>query len=80
MVFSDPPYEADIPALARQVLNSAALKPGGLLICQHPDRLHLPEYAGFVREERRYGSNSLTVYTRESADTPDAGRDTISDT
>ncbi|THF86635.1 methyltransferase domain-containing protein [Deinococcus sp. KSM4-11] len=82
VVFSDPPYEADIPALARQVLGSAALKPGGLLVCQHPDRLHLPEHAGFVREERRYGSNSLTLYFRDVTTdvSQDGARDTIKDT
>ncbi|WP_309572421.1 RsmD family RNA methyltransferase [Deinococcus sp.] len=85
VVFSDPPYEADIPALARQVLNSPSLGATGLLICQHPDRLHLPDHVGFEREERRYGSNSLTVYTRSVPDDDapgddapqDAGRDTI---
>ncbi|GHF50858.1 16S rRNA (guanine(966)-N(2))-methyltransferase RsmD [Deinococcus metalli] len=78
VVFSDPPYEADIPALARQVLRSGVLKSSGLLICQHPDRLHLPEHAGFELEERRYGSNTLTVYQRSAGDDPEgAGRDTI---
>ncbi|AWT36852.1 N-6 DNA methylase [Deinococcus arenae] len=75
VVFSDPPYEADIPKLTAQILASGVLAPGGLLVCQHPDRLHLPGHAGFTREEREYGSNTLTLYWQgeePQADTPDA--------
>ena len=68
LVFSDPPYEADIPALSARLLGSGLLKPGGLLICQHPARLSLPEGAGFAREVRGYGSNTLTLYRREAPD------------
>lgn len=70
IIFSDPPYEADIPKLARAVLSSGTLRPGGLLICQHPVQVTLPEADGFEREERRYGSNVLTLYWREE-DTED---------
>lgn len=69
LVFSDPPYEADIPALTLRVLGSGVLGPGGLLICQHPDRLRLPDVPGYGREVREYGSNSLSLYTRS----PDPG-------
>ena len=75
VVFSDPPYEADIPKLTAQILASGVLAPGGLLVCQHPDRLHLPGHAGFTREEREYGSNTLTLYWQgeePQVDTPDA--------
>ncbi len=65
VVFSDPPYEADIPALTAKILASGILKPGGLLVCQHPDRVTLPEADGYTREVREYGSNSLTLYSRE---------------
>lgn len=67
LVFSDPPYEADIPALTAQLLGSDVVAVGGYLICQHPDRLRLPEHPGYVREVREYGSNSLTLYRREAA-------------
>lgn len=67
IVFSDPPYEADIPALTAQLLGSDVVAAGGLLICQHPDRLTLPEHPGFAREVREYGSNSLTLYQRMAA-------------
>ena len=70
IVFSDPPYQADLPALTTQLLGSDVVAAGGLLICQHPDRLSLPEHPGYSREVREYGSNSLTLYQREAqADT-----------
>lgn len=64
IVFSDPPYQANIPALTAQLLGSAVVAAGGLLICQHPDRVSLPEHPGYEREVREYGSNSLTLYWR----------------
>lgn len=67
IVFSDPPYEADIPALTAQLLSSDIVAAGGLLICQHPDRLELPEHPGYSHEVREYGSNSLTLYHRQAA-------------
>ncbi len=66
IVFSDPPYEADIPALAVQLLGSNIVAQGGLLICQHPDRVHLPQQEGYELEERTYGSNSLSLYLKAS--------------
>ena len=65
IVFSDPPYEQDIPGLTAKLLASNAVTVGGLLICQHPDRLHLPDAPGWEREERVYGSNTLTLYWRD---------------
>ena len=62
VVFSDPPYEADMPSLTRSLFRAGVVKPGGLLVCQHPDRVTLPEAAGYGREVREYGSNSLTLY------------------
>ena len=70
VVFSDPPYEADMPSLTRSLFRSGVVKPGGLLVCQHPDRVTLPEAAGYGREVREYGSNSLTLYWR-AAPLPD---------
>lgn len=66
LVFSDPPYEADIPALTGRLLASDLLRAGGLLICQHPDRVKLPGAPGFEQEVREYGSNTLTLYRRET--------------
>ncbi|GMA13965.1 methyltransferase domain-containing protein [Deinococcus metallilatus] len=66
VVFSDPPYVQDIPRLAGRLLASSVVVPGGLLVCQHPDRLHLPDVPGYEREERVYGSNTLTLYVRDN--------------
>lgn len=63
IVFSDPPYEQDIPLLTAQILGSAMLAPGGMLIAQHEKRLTPPDVPGFGRETRHYGSNSLSIYT-----------------
>lgn len=69
VVFSDPPYAQDIPRLAASLLKGQIVAPGGLLICQHPDRwervaLNLPDHPAFDREQRDYGSNILTIYER----------------
>ncbi|MFC4426628.1 RsmD family RNA methyltransferase [Deinococcus navajonensis] len=77
LVFSDPPYEADIPAVTLKLLGSGVVRPGGLLICQHPDRLQLPAHPGHDLEVREYGSNTLSLYER-LADAPEgAGEDKV---
>lgn len=64
LVFSDPPYDVDIPAVTLKLLASGVVRPGGLLICQHPDRVRLPEHPAFDLEVRKYGSNVLSLYHR----------------
>lgn len=73
IIFSDPPYQADIPAVARAVLSSGAVRPGGVVICQHPTQVTLPEHPGYLRDVRRQGSNVLTFYWRDavSGDEPE---------
>ncbi|MCY1701663.1 RsmD family RNA methyltransferase [Deinococcus sp. SL84] len=66
IVFSDPPYEQDIPLLTEQILGSTLLAPGGMLIAQHDKRVSPPDVPGFERETRHYGSNSLSIYTAAS--------------
>jgi 16S rRNA (guanine966-N2)-methyltransferase len=73
VVFSDPPYVEDIPRLTKKLLASGVLTPGGLLVCQHPDRVHLADAPGFEREERRYGSNTLTLYVHAEPGDPEGG-------
>ncbi|RTR27529.1 RsmD family RNA methyltransferase [Deinococcus radiophilus] len=67
IVFSDPPYEQDIPALIEQILQSTALAPGGLLIAQHERRVKPPQVPGFDLDTRYYGSNALSLYTRSES-------------
>lgn len=63
IIFSDPPYEQDIPVLTAKILQAGTLAEGGMLIAQHDKRLAPPEVPGFERETRHYGSNSLSIYT-----------------
>lgn len=64
LIFSDPPYEADIPTLTRRLLDGDHLNENGLLICQHPDRLSLPPHPAYTLEVREYGSNTLSIYEK----------------
>ncbi|WP_291427068.1 RsmD family RNA methyltransferase [Deinococcus sp.] len=64
LVFSDPPYEADIPKLTALLIHADLLRPGGLLICQHPTQVTLGAFPGYELETRKYGSNVLSLYTR----------------
>lgn len=73
VVFSDPPYAQDIPALTRRLLASGVVAPGGLLVCQHPVQVRLEDAPGWTREERVYGSNILTLYGRPDSDEAGAG-------
>ncbi|GGI80516.1 RsmD family RNA methyltransferase [Deinococcus wulumuqiensis] len=72
IIFSDPPYQADIPGVARAVLDSGAVRPGGVVICQHPTQVSLPEHAGYTRDVRRQGSNVLTFYWRDGSESAGA--------
>lgn len=67
VVFSDPPYVQDIGRLTARLLASGVIAPAGVLVCQHPGQLRLPPHPDYGREERVYGSNVLTLYTRPVA-------------
>lgn len=64
IVFSDPPYEQDIPATILAVLHTEKVAAGGMLIAQHDKRVTPPEVEGWALEVRRMGSNCLSIYTR----------------
>jgi 16S rRNA (guanine966-N2)-methyltransferase len=64
LVFSDPPYDQNIPAFTARVLASELVLPGGMLMAQHIVQIHLPEAEGYQLERRVYGSNALSLYTR----------------
>lgn len=63
IVFADPPYAQDIPALTQKVLSSPAMGKGTLFIVQHPSQLRLDPPLGYAAERRAYGSNVLTLIT-----------------
>ncbi|HQC36164.1 MAG TPA: RsmD family RNA methyltransferase, partial [Bacillota bacterium] len=65
--FIDPPY-ADgyiVPAL-EEIRSSGNLKPGGLVICEHSPKEHLPEFIeGYqLLKTRTYGASSVSVYEK----------------
>nr|WP_221277138.1 RsmD family RNA methyltransferase [Deinobacterium chartae] len=64
VIFVDPPYPQDIPALAAAALDAGLLAPGGVLIVQHPVQLHLEAREGLDLERREYGSNAISLYWR----------------
>lgn len=68
LVFSDPPYQDRMPQLTVRLLASGVVRPGGLLICQHPTQVTLPEAAGYHLEVRPYGSNVLSLYQKATLD------------
>ncbi|AZI42219.1 N-6 DNA methylase [Deinococcus psychrotolerans] len=67
IIFADPPYAQDVPKLARQILGSPLMGEDSLLIVQHPSQTRFDEMEGFAAERRTYGSNVLTLYTRQPA-------------
>ncbi len=70
VVFIDPPYAQDIPKYAGLALSKGLLEADGVVIVQHPDKLHLEPVGGYTLERRVYGSNALTLYWLEADETP----------
>lgn len=66
VIFIDPPYAQDIPKYAQLTLSRGLLEPSGVVIVQHPDKLHLEAVAGYALERRVYGSNALSLYWADS--------------
>lgn len=65
IVFIDPPFQHDLTEYAQVALQRGLLEAGGVLIVQHPDKLHLHEQAGYTLERREYGSNALSLHWLE---------------
>lgn len=79
IVFSDPPYDADIPKLTQKLLASGVVREGGLLISQHSDQLDLTAQEGYALEAREYGSNTLSLYWREAPEAAEPSGDSNSE-
>lgn len=61
-IFADPPYDiGQLPQLAELVLSNNLLKPGGLLVVEHPSMRKLQDHPLFV-ETRKYGNSSFSFY------------------
>lgn len=60
-----PPYPADLGEIFAALLDSGAVRAGGLYVLQHPTEMEPPPLppalAGAERRLKRYGSNSLTL-------------------
>ena len=65
VIFADPPYAQDIPKLTRLILGSPVMTPDSVLIVQHPTQITPGKVNGYAAERRVYGSNVLTLYTRQ---------------
>lgn len=65
-IFADPPYKldqlADLPEL---ILSSGRLRPGGLLVLEHPGNYSFEEHPLFV-EHRSYGSVNFSFFAKGS--------------
>lgn len=61
-IFADPPYDiGQLPQLPELVLSNNLLKPGGLLVVEHPSMRKLQDHPLFV-ETRKYGNSSFSFY------------------
>lgn len=62
LIFADPPYDlAQIPEIAKKVFDKNLVKPGGLLIVEHPSMKKLDNHPNF-KEQRKYGSSSFSFF------------------
>lgn len=62
-IFADPPYDIDLlPQLPSLILSKKGLlKPGGLLVVEHPSMRKLADHKALI-ETRKYGSSSFSFY------------------
>lgn len=61
-IFADPPYDiGQLPLLPEMVLSNGLLKPGGLLVVEHPSMRRLGDHELHV-ETRKYGNSSFSFY------------------
>lgn len=67
IVFIDPPYR---DGLFEKALSSikTVMKPQGIIICEHPSDISLPETVGDFRieRERKYSKIVITIYRKDS--------------
>lgn len=66
LIFADPPYDlGQLPILPKIILEGDLLKPGGLLIVEHPSNRKMVDHPHF-QETRQYGNSSFSFYTLPS--------------
>lgn len=66
LVFADPPYDLpSITTLPKVILEAGLLRPGGVLIVEHPSTKKLGEHPFWI-ETRKYGYSSFSFYSYKS--------------
>lgn len=63
IIFADPPYDMpDLALIPTLIFQHQLLRPGGLFILEHGDRLDFSNLQGFL-EKRRYGSVNFSLFS-----------------
>lgn len=63
-IFADPPYDiGQLPQLPELILSNNLLKPGGVLVVEHPSMRKLTDHPLHV-ETRKYGNSSFSFYKK----------------
>lgn len=64
-IFADPPYDIpSLPQLANLIIENKLLKPGGMMVVEHPTTRKMDD-SPFYIETRRYGYSSFSFYRQE---------------
>lgn len=69
IIYIDPPYASDFYAEALKKINKIdILKENGIIVCESLYGTELPELSPpyYLKNQRRYGKITVTVYTKES--------------
>lgn len=69
MAFLDPPYKTGLLLQALELL-PRVMKPGGIIICEHPADELLPEASGdfIMKKSYKYGRIRITVYSHKEVE------------
>lgn len=61
-IFADPPFDmTEIPLLPSLIFDNNLLKPGGLLIIEHPSKLNIDKHPAFLNK-REYGFSAFSFF------------------
>lgn len=61
-IFADPPFDmTEIPQLPSLIFDNKLLKPGGLLIIEHPSKLNIDQHPAFINK-REYGFSAFSFF------------------
>ena len=69
LILADPPYASTfIAQIPEQIFKANLLKPGGMLILEHPDTINL-ETAPLFAEHRKYSKVNFSIFQQPKTDT-----------